>query len=203
MDEYTNDEKFECDKCENSNSVPHDVDNGLCKKCYYKNKEEEIDYYYYKDKEEDEEVMDKFFLHGFKIIQKEADKYLEDRLIREEARKQESDNDSDYESDDGDDLSGDPKLPRKEAERIIKCHINYNFRQQDVEKFFEVINDKTLLEEEVFEFAENWNIQEDRNKQLRKCKTDTLYKQKLMKYAWSDYLLVKLIEECYFDISYF
>ena len=154
----------------------------------------------------DEEMMDKFFLKGFEIIQKEADKYLEDREIREESRreerKQESDYDSDYESDDGDDLSGDPKLPRKEAERIIKCHINYNFRQQDVEKFFKVIKDETLLEE-VFEFAENWNIEGDRNKELLKCKTDLLHKQKLMRYVWSDYLLDKLIEEHYFDMSYF
>jgi hypothetical protein len=151
--------------------------------------------------------MDQFFLEGFEMILKEADKYLEDREIKQEARreerKQESDYDSDYESDDGDDFSGDPKLPRKVAERIIKCHINYNFRQQDVEKFFKVMENETILKEEVFEFAENWDIEEDRNKELQKCKTDLLYKQKLMRYAWSDYLLNKLIEENYFDISYF
>jgi len=132
----------------------------------------------YGEEEEEEEVMDQFFLNDFEIIQKEAD--------------------SRQESDDGD-----PKLQRKEAERIIKCHINYNFRPQNVEKFFEVIHDKKQLEEEVLEFANTWDIQEDRNKQLRKCKTDTAYKQLLMRYAWSDYLLNKLIEECYFDISYF
>ena len=184
MAEYTDDEieTYECHICESRFEEDlFDMNYGLCKECYDKNIAEEIDYYHYKEQEEEddeEDLIDQFFLNDFEIIQKEAD--------------------SRQESDDGD-----PKLPRKEAERIIKCHINYNFRPQNVEKFFEVIHDKKQLEEDVLEFADNWNIQEDRNKQLRKCKTDTLYKQQLMRYAWSDYLLNKLIEECYFDISYF
>jgi hypothetical protein len=186
MDEYTNNGFKECVTCECQRCESRfeedlfDMNYGLCKECYYENKAEEIDYYHYQDtlKEEDEEVLDQFFLNDFEIIEKEAD--------------------SRQESDDGD-----PKLQRKEAERIIKCHINYNFRPQNVEKFFEVIHDEEQLEEDVLEFAENWSIEGDRKKELRKCKTDTLYKQKLMRYAWSDYLLNKLIEECYFDISYF
>jgi hypothetical protein len=202
MAEYTNveDETYECQYCESRfEEDEYNMESGLCHNCLDKEIEEEEDETY--------DVMDQFFLEGFEMILKEADKYLEDREIKQEARreerKQESDYDSDYESDDGDDLSGDPKLPRKVAERIIKCHINYNFRQQDVEKFFKVMENETPLEEEVFEFAENWDIEEDRNKELQKCKTDLLYKQKLMRYAWSDYLLNKLIEENYFDISYF